>query len=145
KVLSPPAAFTAAGASADSAIAIPQWRLRASHLEKLSDNGRVWQRVAIPGVETVTNVATIAGTIWAGASPAAIYYSGDGGAHWTRQWSYAQSHPLGAEDPNAQIIRLQFDDESYGRMEISTSSARWPHQLWITNDGGTSWLLETTN
>ena len=144
KAVAPPNAFTVRGLrSSGSAIAVPQWRLRDSHLEKLSDDGRTWQGVAIPGVGSVTSLASMGAGIWAAASPAEIYYSSDSGAHWTRQWSYAQAHPLGAEDPSAQIIRIQFDDEQTGSMEVSTRSARWPHQIWITNNGGATWLLET--
>ena len=144
KTVAPPNGFTVRGLrSSGSTIAVPQWRLRDSHLEKLSDDGRTWQGVAIPGVGSVTSLASMGAGIWAAASPAEIYYSSDSGAHWTRQWSYAQAHPLGAEDPSAQIIRIQFDDEQTGSMEVTTRSARWPHQIWITNNGGATWLLET--
>ena len=144
KAVAPPNAFTVRGLrSSGSAIAVPQWRLRDSHLEKLSDDGRTWQGVTISGVGSVTSLASTGAGIWAAASPAEIYYSSDSGAHWTRQWSYAQAHPLGAEDPSAQIIRIQFDDEQTGSMEVTTRSARWPHQIWITNNGGATWLLET--
>jgi hypothetical protein len=74
-------------------------------------------------------VAAIGSEVWAGGSASMLYHSADSGAHWTQVLPAAAGTVLTGD-----ITIIEFSDPQHG--SVATSA----RELWVTADGGQSWV-----
>ena len=123
----------------ESVAVAPLWRITpAGHLERSQDAGRSWRVVPVSGGGVWNAVSSVGENVWAGGHrqrTAALYHSGDGGAHWTR---LDFTGPAGAAPP-ADVVALNFTDAQHGVMTVVAAADPRLRQIWTTADGGHTW------
>lgn len=118
-------------------VVAPQWRASAGRLQHSHDAGRSWRTVEVSSDAVWNAVAAVGEHVWVGGHrqrEALLYYSSDGGAHWTRLEFMA---PAGAQP--ADVVALNFTDVLHGAMTVVAAEDSRLRRIWTTADGGHTW------
>lgn len=128
-------------ASGLAVVISPQpWRVRSGKLQHLTSTA-AWQPVEVEPSAQFTAVFALGQDVWAGAQNLVVYHSSDGGAHWSK----ATITPYAGAPTNASITSINFSDPQHGQLYIRGRAAdgSQAEDLWMSNDGGKTWLYET--
>lgn len=129
--------------------AASRWRVHKGRVQESPDGGASWSDVTIARAVSFHQVSAAGDQVWAGGSNAVLYHSSDGGQTWAPQWSYARDGSAKAEyrypKAPARITEIRFDDALHGQMRVKVRDKEPQEFLFISNDGGQTWLEETVD
>lgn len=119
--------------------AAPLWRVHGGKLQHSS--GTAWQPIEVDNGVRLTAVFAFSQDVWAGGQNLVVYHSSDGGANWTK----SQIQPALNNVKNGRITKMSFSDAVHGQLFVrgEAPDGSQAEDLWISNDGGKTWLYET--